>query len=236
MTRLRCDRVLYQVQPPPTGKQGQTPKHGSRFAFKEPHSWGAPDEISGWKTLTGDKYTWSAGANCMRKKVPTFRTMSSGPAFTRNGKNHRRHSGWPGFHSSSLLDCPSPYKPSGAHTTAAGRLNRDCTSAKPPWAGRCHAFKAKRRGIAGRGSGRSDLDDLPGQYDCGRCAPSGRKSSSTWPAAERSRAFVRFCANWHPRSPAKRNAEFTPGWPRQRRTPKPRYPVVKKTPVAVKTA
>jgi len=45
VTRLRCDRVLYRVQPPPTGKRGRPQKHGSRFAFKEPHSWGTPDEV-----------------------------------------------------------------------------------------------------------------------------------------------------------------------------------------------
>lgn len=45
--RLRCDRVLYQAPPPPPlKKQRGRPKiHGKRFAFKEPETWGAADEI-----------------------------------------------------------------------------------------------------------------------------------------------------------------------------------------------
>ena len=45
VTRLRCDRVLYQAAPPPTGKRGRPKKHGQRFAFKEPVTWGEPDQV-----------------------------------------------------------------------------------------------------------------------------------------------------------------------------------------------
>jgi hypothetical protein len=45
VARLRCDRVLYQAPPPPTGKRGRPKKHGQRFAFKEPGTWGEPDEV-----------------------------------------------------------------------------------------------------------------------------------------------------------------------------------------------
>ena len=45
VARLRCDRVLYQAPPPPTGKRGRPKKHGSRFAFKEPDTWREPDEV-----------------------------------------------------------------------------------------------------------------------------------------------------------------------------------------------
>jgi hypothetical protein len=45
LARLRCDRVLYGPPPPPTGKKGRPRVHGARFAFKEPQTWGTPDEV-----------------------------------------------------------------------------------------------------------------------------------------------------------------------------------------------
>jgi hypothetical protein len=45
VVRLRCDRVLYGPPPPPTGKKGRPRVHGTRFAFKEPETWGPPDEV-----------------------------------------------------------------------------------------------------------------------------------------------------------------------------------------------
>jgi hypothetical protein len=44
LARLRCDRVLCGSPPPPTGKKGRPRVHGTRFAFKEPDTWGTPDE------------------------------------------------------------------------------------------------------------------------------------------------------------------------------------------------
>lgn len=44
IARLRRDRVLRREPPPPSGKRGRPPKHGSRFAFQEPESWGVPEE------------------------------------------------------------------------------------------------------------------------------------------------------------------------------------------------
>ena len=43
--RLRRDRVLYGPPPPPTGKKGRPRVHGERFAFKEPDTWGMPNEV-----------------------------------------------------------------------------------------------------------------------------------------------------------------------------------------------
>jgi hypothetical protein len=45
--RLRCDRVLRRALPPPPliKKRGRPKVHGERFAFKEPDTWGVPDEI-----------------------------------------------------------------------------------------------------------------------------------------------------------------------------------------------
>ena len=45
VARLRRDRVLYGPPPPPTGKKGRPRVHGKRFAFKEPETWGTPDEV-----------------------------------------------------------------------------------------------------------------------------------------------------------------------------------------------
>ena len=46
VARLRCDRVLFGPPPPrEPGKRGRNRKHGQRFAFQEPDTWGDPDEI-----------------------------------------------------------------------------------------------------------------------------------------------------------------------------------------------
>jgi hypothetical protein len=43
VVRLRRDRVLYRVPGPYAGR-GRPRKHGARFAFKEPDTWGPPEE------------------------------------------------------------------------------------------------------------------------------------------------------------------------------------------------
>jgi len=46
VVRLRKDRVLFRpVQEQKTRKRGRPRKHGPRFAFKEPETWGKPDEF-----------------------------------------------------------------------------------------------------------------------------------------------------------------------------------------------
>ena len=45
VARLRSDRVLYREPPPPNGKRGRPRVHGERFAFKELETWGEPDEM-----------------------------------------------------------------------------------------------------------------------------------------------------------------------------------------------
>jgi hypothetical protein len=46
VARLRRDRVLYRPAPPvSTPRRGRPRKHGARFAFKDPASWGPPDEV-----------------------------------------------------------------------------------------------------------------------------------------------------------------------------------------------
>ena len=46
VVRMRRDRVLFFVpEPPKKRKRGRPRVHGKRFAFKEPETWGTPDEI-----------------------------------------------------------------------------------------------------------------------------------------------------------------------------------------------
>jgi hypothetical protein len=45
VARLRRDRVLYRP-PKPYGGRGRPAKHGKRFAFKDPATWGEPDETT----------------------------------------------------------------------------------------------------------------------------------------------------------------------------------------------
>lgn len=47
VARMRKDRVLFRpVQERKTRKRGRPRKHGTRFAFKEPETWGEPDEFA----------------------------------------------------------------------------------------------------------------------------------------------------------------------------------------------
>lgn len=52
LVRLRCDRVLYGPPGPYSGL-GRPRKHGDRFAFKEPETWGEPDQMV---TVTDERY------------------------------------------------------------------------------------------------------------------------------------------------------------------------------------
>ena len=44
VVRFRRDRVLYRA-PGPYGGRGRPRKHGARFAFKDPETWGEPDAV-----------------------------------------------------------------------------------------------------------------------------------------------------------------------------------------------
>jgi hypothetical protein len=46
VTRLRKDRVLYRPAPPASGpRRGRPRKHGAPFRFRDPTTWGSPDEV-----------------------------------------------------------------------------------------------------------------------------------------------------------------------------------------------
>ena len=54
VAKMRQDRVLYQQpEEPKKKKRGRPRVHGKRFAFKEPETWGPPDEIT---RLEDDKF------------------------------------------------------------------------------------------------------------------------------------------------------------------------------------
>ena len=54
VVKVRQDRVLYQKpEEPKKRKRGRPRVHGERFAFKEPETWGIPDETT---TLEDDKF------------------------------------------------------------------------------------------------------------------------------------------------------------------------------------
>jgi len=46
VVRARCDRVLYRApEVPAAPRRGRPRVHGARFGFKEPETWGPPDEV-----------------------------------------------------------------------------------------------------------------------------------------------------------------------------------------------
>jgi hypothetical protein len=50
VVRLRCDRVLYGPPGPYSGRGRRDLKHGDRFAFKDPTTWGQPDAQAEFET------------------------------------------------------------------------------------------------------------------------------------------------------------------------------------------
>ncbi len=60
VTRFRSNRVFYHQPDPKEGKSGPGhPKwYGERFAFKEPETWGEPDEIATTTVVTKKGHTW----------------------------------------------------------------------------------------------------------------------------------------------------------------------------------
>ena len=90
VARLRRDWVLHGPPLPTTGKRGRPQVHGKHFAFKEPETWGEPDEVfeldnpywgqvrlerwSGLHEKKGTAVTYDvvrACVHCGREKPPT---------------------------------------------------------------------------------------------------------------------------------------------------------------------
>ena len=154
-----CAAIGCCIGPPPLRdpkKRGRHKVHGARFAFKEPDTWGEPDEVieledphwgqvrlERWNDLHEKKGAdvpydvIRASVHLEREKPPAALWLAWLAPQTDPGwaDGHRRN------HLAGIL-------------IAAGRLNPDCIFAKKPWAGPCRVFKAKRRVIAGPGSRR----------------------------------------------------------------------------------
>ncbi len=45
VTRVRSDRAFYRPAEPTPGKRGRPSRYGERFALKDEHTWGKPDEV-----------------------------------------------------------------------------------------------------------------------------------------------------------------------------------------------
>jgi hypothetical protein len=150
IARLRSDRVLYHAPPPPSGKRGRPRVHGERFAFKEPDTWGDPDEmlaleddhfgkvrLERWRALHEKKGS-DVPYDVVRASVHLERDKPPQPF------------GWPGWRRHpSLQGSASTWKPSGVLTLLAGQSNQAFTSAKKPWAGHCPVSRAKKLAIYG---------------------------------------------------------------------------------------
>jgi len=92
VVRLRKDRVLYRAPELPQGKRRGRPRvHGQRFAFKEPDSWGTPDEtlafdhphmgqvkLERWNNLHG-KMNTDVPFDVVRASIHLERTKSPAP-------------------------------------------------------------------------------------------------------------------------------------------------------------
>ena len=241
VTRLRCDRVLFGPPPPRVPhKCGRNRIHGQRFATcKEPDTWGDPDEIAEltdpywgqvrlerWQNLHEKKgadvpyEVIRANVHQEREKPPAAlwlawlapRVIPVGLTVTAETIWRGYESRWPiepGFHfRKETLGWTMP-----RFQSAEAGDRWTWLTALATWM----IFLA--RGIV-------EDSPLPWQKPQQRLTPQ-RVQQSIRPI---------FALIGTPARPPKRRG-IPPGWPKGRlRTPKPRFPVVKKTPVTAKTA
>ncbi len=235
VARLRCDRVLYGPPPPrEPGKRGPNRKHGNRFAFKEPDTWGEPDEVVElddpyWGKVRLERWNnrhekkgadvpddvLRASVHQERAKPPAVlwlawlapKTLPAGLTVTAQTIWRAYESRWPiepGLHfRKATLDWTLP------------RFQTKEVGDRWTW---LTALATWMIFLA-----RAIVEDtpLPWQKPQPRLTPQ-RVQQSLRPIF----ALIGTPA----RTPKRRG--IPPGWPKgKRRTPKPRYPVVKKTPV-----
>jgi hypothetical protein len=107
VARLRCDRVLYGPPPPRKPKQrGRNKHHGQRFAFKEPDTWGKPDEVLDLEDPYWGQVCLERWHSLHEKKGADVPYDVVRASVHWNAKNHPRPFGWPGSHPSrSQPDC-----------------------------------------------------------------------------------------------------------------------------------
>jgi DDE superfamily endonuclease len=240
VARLRCDRVLYGPPPPrEPGKSGRNKKHGQRFAFKEPDTWGEPDELVElddpyWGKVRLERWNnrhekkgadvpydvLRASVHQEREKPPAAlwlawlapKTLPAGLTVTAQTIWRAYDSRWPiepGLHfRKATLDWTLPR----FQTKEAGDRWTWLT-ALATWM----IFLAQ-----------AIVQDTP--------RPWQKPQSRLTPQRVQQSIRPLFALIGTPARPPKQRG-IPPGWPKgKHRTPKLRYPVVKKTPVAAKTA
>jgi hypothetical protein len=240
VARLRCDRVLYGPPPPREPKQrGRNKRHGQRFAFKEPETWGEPDEASELEDPYWGKVRLERWHNRHEKKgadVP-YDVVRASVHLEREKPPAALWLAW----------LPPQRIPTGLTITvqtiwrayeARWPIEPGLHFRKATLGWTMPRFQSKEAGDRWTWltalatwmifQARTIIADapLPWQKAQQRLTPQ-RVQQSIRPI---------FALIGTPARPPKRRG-IPPGWPKgKRRTPKPRYPVVKKTPVVAKTA
>lgn len=239
VARLRCDRVLYGPPPPPTGKRGHPRVHGARFAFKEPDTWHTADEVldlddpywgkvrlERWHKLhekKGADVPYDVVRACVhqeRKQPPAALWLAwLAPTPLPVALDVTAKTIWQAYIARWPIEPGIHFRKDKLGWT----LPRfQCKEASDRWtwliAIACWMLYLARPLVKDT--------PLPWQKTQHRLTPQ-RVQQSLSPI---------FVLIGTPARPPKRRGK-APGWPKgRRRTPKPRHPVVKKTPAAVKTA
>jgi DDE superfamily endonuclease len=240
LTRLRCDRVLYGAPLAPIPHQkGRHRVHGARFAFKEPETWGIPDELieledpywgqvrlERWQGLHEKKGTdvpyevIRACVHLERPKPPAAlwlawlapQPMSTDLAVTVETIWRAYGCRWPVEPGIQFRKETLGWTRPRFHFKEAGDLWSDLTAIA------CWLLFLARSIVADR--------PLPWQ----------KSQQSLTPQRVQQSLQSIFELIGSPARPPKLRGK-APGWPQgKRRTPKHRYLVVKKKPVAAKTA
>ena len=240
VARQRCDRVLYHPPSPrEPGKRGRNRIHGKRFAFKEPETWGDPDEICElndpywgqvrlecWNQLHEKKGVYvpcsvvRASVHLERTKPPTALWISwLAPKMFPTGQTVTVETIWRAYGSRWPIEPGLHFRKETLGWTQPMFQTKEAgdrwtwLTALAAWI----IFMA--RPIV------ADTP-LPWQKPQQRMTPQ-RVQQSLRPI---------FALIGSPACLPKQRGK-SPGWPKgKRRTPKTRYPVVKKTPTVVKTA
>ena len=240
VARLRCDRVLHGPPPPREPNQrGRNKVHGKRFAFKEPDTWGAPHEVIElqdpyWGTVRLERWhnlhekkgadvpydVVRASVHLEREKPPAALWLAwLPPQRIPDGLTVTAPTIWRAY------EARWPIEP-GLHFRKAS-LGWTLPKFQSKEAGdRWTWLTALATWMIFLASTIVEDAPLPWQKVQQRLTPQ-RVQQSIRPI---------FALIGTPARPPKQRG-MPPGWPKgKRRTPKPRYPVVKKTPVTAKTA
>lgn len=152
VVRLRRNRVLYRpALPVSTPRRGRPRKHGSRFACKDPTTWGPPDEVMEFEDERYGRVRLERWNSLHERKAPALVYDLVCASIHLERENSPKPSGLPGYLlRPSRRASSSRRKPSGAPMCNAGRSSQACASAKRSWAGRCPVFSVLKPAISGR--------------------------------------------------------------------------------------